>query len=68
MKARKRSEQEHLAITLPTRSVRVTRGRLTHWIEMGSRRASVMPLVLPDFDEIERIMREIPDKRKAVET
>ena len=64
MNGRARSSAEHLSCTLPTRSVRVTRGRLVHWVEMGSRRASVMPLTLPDFAEWERIMSE----RKAVVT
>jgi len=54
--ARKRTADEHLVLSLPTRSVRVTRGRTVWYVEMGSGRVSQVALTLTDEEEWRQIM------------
>jgi len=60
--ARKRTAEEHHVLFLPTRSVRVTRGRTVWYVEMGSGRVSQAALTLTD-EEVDALMRG----RSAVE-
>lgn len=56
MTGRDRHQDDHGTLTLPTRTVTVTRGRATWTIEMGSGRMSQVMLTLPDDAEWRRIM------------
>lgn len=62
MNARKRIPEDPGTQTLPTRSVRVSRGRIVWWVEMGSGRASQVAVTLPSAEEWRRIM----EAREAV--
>lgn len=58
MKGRRRSPEDHGSRCLPTRTVRLVKGRETVELEMGSGRTDQRLLTWVDDEEVEALMRE----------